>query len=372
MASSINYPLLTVIVPCYNIEKYVDKCISSIVNQTYTNLEILLIDDGSTDNCGAICDEWQERDSRVRVIHKQNEGLAYARKTGVENATAAYITFVDGDDWIDHEMYATMMEALLSTGSDIAQCGVCMVYEEDGRMVHLDNEFKTGAFEIIGRIEGVLLILENKKWHSWMWNKIFKKHLFEGIIFPKGRGYGEDFIAHYLFHKANQSVFTSDEYCYYLQRTGSIVNTQNDVQKMITNHVDFFEACYDRFCFVEQHPEYHSALDNAKIWTLVLGICLLRNMIVYPHYFQSDYFYKTAKQLRPISVNNHLPLHRRLKTEFYLLNINPKLYKFFRTLYNQIIRLTNKIKITNKRRTDALLLKTGGSVWHYLHTGGVC
>ena len=89
-----NQPLLTIIVPCYNVEKYIDKCVSSIATQTYSNLEILLINDGSTDQTGAICDKWQTKDERIRVIHKQNEGVSYARKTGVENATAEYVTFV--------------------------------------------------------------------------------------------------------------------------------------------------------------------------------------------------------------------------------------------------------------------------------------
>jgi len=366
MASSINYPLLTVIVPCFNVEKYVEKCIYSIVNQIYTNLEILLIDDGSTDNCGAICDAWQERDSRVRVIHKQNEGLAYARKTGVENATAEYITFVDGDDWIDKEMYADMMKAMLSTNSDIAQCGVCMVYEEDGRKVHLDNEFKTGAFEIIGRIEGVLLILENKKWHSWMWNKIFKKHLFEGIVFPKGRGYGEDFISHSLFHKANQSVFTSDEYCYYLQRSDSYTGTLN-ISNQIKNQCDFLEAWYERYIFVKQNPEYHSALSRSKLWVLRLGIHLLRNIIVLPQHFNVDtslLFDAKAKQLRSIELNRNDRLQRSLTIEFYVLKFaGPKCYIFFRSLYVALLNSTNRLRITN-RPTYHLLSDLWGCLTH--------
>ena len=102
-------PLLSVIVPCYNVEKYLDKCIASIGAQTYANLEIILIDDGSADRTGELCDVWQARDPRIKVIHKQNEGSSYARKTGVENATAEYFAFVDSDDWIDPYMYSDMI-----------------------------------------------------------------------------------------------------------------------------------------------------------------------------------------------------------------------------------------------------------------------
>ena len=187
-----NYPLLSVVVPCYNVEKYLDKCIVSIVEQTYPNLEILLIDDGSPDNSGAICDTWQERDSRIRVIHKQNEGSSYARKTGVEIATAEYITFVDSDDWIDRNMYSDMMTALLSTNSDIVQCDFCIVHE-DGRIEHRVQERNT-TVETMGRVEGVIMILEDHDWRTSMFTKIFKKKLFEHVEFPKGRAYGEDMI----------------------------------------------------------------------------------------------------------------------------------------------------------------------------------
>ena len=359
-----NQPLLTIIVPCYNVEKYLDNCISSIVNQTYLNLDILLINDGSTDSTEMICDTWQKKDDRIRVIHKQNEGQAYGRKTGIENSTADFISFVDADDWIDANMYTEMMTALLSTGSDIAQCGVCMVYEEDGRKVHLDNEVKTGAFEIIERTKGVLLILENDRWHSWMWNKIFKRHLFDGIKFLKGNGYAEDFISLYLFHKANQSVFTSDEYYYYLQRNNSTTSSKY-ISNQLKNQFDFFEAWQERYPFVVQHPEYHIALPPVKLWVLRLGIHLLRNIIVYPQYFTVDVdklFDTTAKQLRAIPLTRKDRLQRALKFEYYVLKFaGVKCYRFLRSRYVNIIHITNRMKITN--RNPGILLS---ELWYCL------
>ena len=369
-------PLLTVIVTCYNVEKYLDKCILSIVYQTYTNLEILLIDDGSPDKCGEICDAWQEKDQRIRAIHKQNEGLAYARKTGIENATAEYVTFVDADDWIHVDMYSNMMAALLSTGSDIAQCGVCMVYE-DGSIKHRYSNLITGTFEIVGRIEGVLLIIENDKWMSWMWNKIFKKHLFDGINFFKGNSYAEDFISHYLFHKANQSVYFSDEYCFYLQRSESITGSTNFFQKssnitdsphfskQLKNHCDYFESWFDRFCFVNQHPEYHSKLPHIKMYVLFIGIGLLRNILVFPKYFDVDYFRKNAEKLSSIFITRKDKLPRGLKIEFYILKYAGAIsYKFMRTLYVAILNIMNRLKIKN-RPTYTLFFDLKASFWNY-------
>ena len=351
-----NQPLLTVIVPCYNVEDYVNKCISSIANQTYSNLEILLIDDGSTDSTGTICDAWQERDSRICVIHKQNEGLAYARKTGIEHTKAEYVTFLDADDWIDVNMYSDLMGALLSTNSDIAQCGVCLVYE-DGRMEHFNSELATEEMKIVERIEGVMLILESKKWLSWMGTKIYRKHLFDGIVFPKGRGYGEDFIAHDLFHKAHQSVFLPHEYYYYLQRDGSITKATNIKQEM-KNYCDFFDACYDRYCFVEQHPEYHKALPFIKLYVLRLGIQLLRNIIGLPQYFPVDtdkLFITISNQIRSILLSRKNKLQRGLKIDYYILKYTgSRCYRLFRTLYVVFISTTNRMKLTH-RRTYVLL-----------------
>ena len=351
-----NQPLLSVIVPCFNVEKYMDKCILSIIEQTYSNLEIVLINDGSTDETGVKCDLWQTKDNRIRVIHKKNEGLAYARKTGIESITAEYVTFVDADDWIDADKYTNMMAALLSTNSDIAQCGVCIVWE-DGSMKHHDSEYRTGVIEVVGRVAGVLLIVEDQKWHSWMWNKIFKKHLFDGIEFYKGNNYAEDHICHYLFHKANQSVFTSDEYCYYLQRSSSI-NGATDIRKMIKNHIDFFEAWYDRYIFVKQNSEYHSALQGVKLWVLYQGMSLLHTIIECPQHYSGDIsqlFLEKSKQLQSISITQNDKIRLGLRIEFFILKFaGTKCYKLIRILYVSIISIMNRLKITS-RQTYTLL-----------------
>ena len=361
-----NQPFLTVIVPCYNVEKYIDKCIASIVGQTYTNLEILLIDDGSSDNSGTICDAWQERDSRIRVIHKQNEGSSYARKTGIEHTTAEYVTFVDADDWIDENMYSDMMTALLSTNSDIAQCSVCEVFE-DGRVVHCENEDKTGDVEIVGRIKSVLLILENKEWHSYMWNKIFRKQLFDHIIFPKGRGYGEDFISHDLFHIARQSVYVHHEYYFYFQRSHSITGS-TDISEQLKNHSDFFDAWQDRHDFATQHAEYHSALPRVNQWVFRLGINLLRNILIRPQHFINDtgiMFDKISERLRSIPLTWKDRLGRGIKIELYVLKYaGAKCYRFYRMLYVKIIKMTNRLRITDNKRTCYLL----SEMWEMLES----
>jgi len=341
----ISEPLLTVIVPCYNVEKYVDTCVSSIVNQTYANLEILLIDDGSTDSSGKICDAWQEQDSRIRAIHKQNEGLTYARKTGVEHAAGEFITFVDADDWIDINMYADMILALLSTNSDIAQCGVCKVFE-GGHKEYETDEHEIGTCEVVGRIEGFLSFFEKKKWRPYMVNKIFKKHLFDGVHFPKGRGYAEDDVSLYLFHNASQSVYLNNVYYFYVQRTDSM-SYEDNLPAQLKNLSDCSDAYYERYPFVNRHPEYHSVLPKVKFMAFCLGMYLLRTMIACPTYFTNECFLLKAKQIRAIPVSSKDKLPRSISIEWHVLKTSPRLFKFLRLLYLCCIRVTNKIRLTN-------------------------
>ena len=123
-------PKISVIVPVYKVEAYLDKCVRSIMDQTYRNLEIILVDDGSPDDCPAMCDAWAEKDSRIRVIHKENGGLSDARNAGMAVATGEYIGFIDSDDYIAPDMYRLLLERMTADGSDIAACGVEMVFED--------------------------------------------------------------------------------------------------------------------------------------------------------------------------------------------------------------------------------------------------
>lgn len=116
-------PLLSVIIPVYKVEKYLDECVTSVINQLYKNLEIILVDDGSPDKCGSMCDAWAERDSRVKVIHKQNQGLGYARNSGIDVATGEFMAFLDSDDYVNEAMYERLMITAITTNSDIAVCG---------------------------------------------------------------------------------------------------------------------------------------------------------------------------------------------------------------------------------------------------------
>ena len=335
-------PLLTVIVPCYNVEKYLDRCISSIVNQTYSNLEILLVDDGSTDETGARCDMWQEKDQRIRVLHKKNEGVSIARNTGIKKSTADYVAFVDADDWIDKNMYTDLMTALLSTHSDIAHCDYCTVYE-NGKIEYRVHESQA-AIETMNRVKGVLLIFEDDLWRTNIWTKIYKKSLFDHIEFHQGRIFGEDMaIVHLLFHQASKTVLLNNTYYFYCQRNDSACR-KGSVQKETKKIKDSGDTYFERYSFVKEHPEYHRVLPLIKLRTVSAGLNLLHNIIKYPQHFTDNYFNIKAKQLSSILYSEEDNWPRLMLFKFYLLKISPRLYKFVIIFYSWVIHVINWFK----------------------------
>ena len=180
-------PLISIIVPVYNAEQYLDKCVDSIVNQTYTNLEIILVDDGSPDNCGAICDEYAKKDSRIKVIHKSNGGLSSARNAGLDNSTGEYIGFIDSDDVIEPEMYEKMLKNIQNTNADVCMCG-CKIINEQGELL-LEDNFSNKVYNIDEIIEEIILPLKTS-----VCDKLYKKELIGLIRFLQGRIHGEDLL----------------------------------------------------------------------------------------------------------------------------------------------------------------------------------
>ena len=174
-------PLVSVIIPVYKVEQYLQKCIESVCGQTLEALEIILVDDGSPDNCGRICDEYATRDSRIRVIHQRNGGLSAARNTGIRIAQADIIGFVDSDDWIEPDMIELLYRNLCKENADISVCGIYWHNKgnvsEKGDKTYAVQSSKE-AIESVYRLPGVKMNV---------WNKLYRKHLFHEICFPEGR-----------------------------------------------------------------------------------------------------------------------------------------------------------------------------------------
>lgn len=214
--------LISIIVPIYNVEKYIFKCVDSIINQTYKNIEIILVDDGSTDNSGTICDEYEKKDNRIKVIHKKNGGLSDARNVGIDKAKGDYLVFVDSDDWVSDKMIEYLYNNACKYKADIVQGDYIKAYTEYNCIKNIKEEIN--HYNSIGALNN--LYEEECTKSVVVWNKIYKKDLFEEIRFPKGKLHEDEFTTYKLLHKAKNVVDSNIPIYYYRQREGSIMQSE--------------------------------------------------------------------------------------------------------------------------------------------------
>lgn len=247
-------PLISVIVPVYKVEAYLDRCVQSIVDQTYRNLEIILVDDGSPDNCPAMCDVWAAKDDRIKVIHKPNGGLSDARNAGMAVAAGVYMGFVDSDDYIAPNMYQLLYEHIISDACDIAACGVEMVWE-DGT----PSRSLTKAGSCILDCEAAMEACIRESWLKQpVWYKLYKTELIRDIPFPVGKYHEDVFWTWQVVARAERvSVFDTPCY-YYVQRSGSIMAEEYSLHRL-----DAVEAKRQRLEYLE--GEYTELADQAGI-----------------------------------------------------------------------------------------------------------
>lgn len=228
--------LISIIIPVHKTEPYLRRCLDSVVGQTYKNLEIILVDDGSPDGCGKICDAYAAADSRVKVIHQQNRGLSVARNEGLKIASGAYFGFVDSDDWIEADMYQTLYQGAMQHGADIAICGYFFV---DGDKCKAIKEEHTTLYD---RENAIHHLVVDEKITNHAWNKLYKKELFEGVRYPPGRTFEDIGTTYKLFEKADRIVFLNSCHYYYLQRKDGIVsggNIQHAVDRCLMLHARY-------------------------------------------------------------------------------------------------------------------------------------
>lgn len=237
--------LISVIVPVYNVDSYLQRCLDSLLNQTYEKLEILLIDDGSKDESPSICDAYAEKDSRIRVIHKENGGLSSARNTGLKMAQGDYIAFVDSDDYLKKDMYEYLMKGIEKYDADISVCQRIMV--KNGKETPCDREN-----DEVYDTETAVKKLLNEDIMNAVWNKLYKREITEGIEFPVGRNYESTAVTFQYITRAKKVVNLKKSKYYYLMRDGSIVHEKN-----IKNRSDWCLSHIDRYNeLMKVYPKY--------------------------------------------------------------------------------------------------------------------
>lgn len=217
-------PLISVIVPVYRVEKYLERCVKSILSQTYENLEVILVDDGSPDQCPAICDACAEKDARVKVIHQENKGLSGARNAGIDAASGEYLAFVDSDDYVSLHFIEELYQLLQDTGCAIGQCRFSYV-KGDGLVEEGDSAFCIYRGESL--MEQLYGPEEKATCFVVAWNKLYRAELFKetGIRYPEGRIHEDEATTYRLFHEAKKLAFLDRAlYGYYTENGGSITS----------------------------------------------------------------------------------------------------------------------------------------------------
>lgn len=214
-----NQPLISIIVPIYKVEEYLDECVKSIVEQTYQNLEIILVDDGSPDNSPQICDSWALKDARIKVIHKENGGASSARNAALDIAQGEFIGFVDGDDCIENTMFEKLLNPLITSKKGISYCSSYRFFP-NGETIPQTKNLKHRVFDAHATVNNLF----KGKIDTAVWSKLFKKSVFEGIRFPEGESNEEFPILIPLIKNSNGLIDTGEMLYYYRVRKNSITS----------------------------------------------------------------------------------------------------------------------------------------------------
>ncbi|WP_100486944.1 glycosyltransferase family 2 protein [Sporolactobacillus pectinivorans] len=262
-------PEISVIVPVYNVEHYLQRCIRSVLAQSFISLEIILVDDGSTDHSGRICDLYRKRDDRIRVIHKENGGLSDARNMGVRAATGKYIGFVDSDDFIDRDMYYWLYRTLIENTADIAEAGFLKAYSD---VAEKENN-ETGRVTVYSGRQAAVSGIVNHRCTTYAWNKLYKRELWDTFSFPKGKLFEDEFTTYKVFHACTRVAVIDRKLYYYFQRKTSIAHASFTLKSL-----DHCEALSEMIQFIEkQEPE---ALPIVSIKYLFSNIWHLQELLV--------------------------------------------------------------------------------------------
>lgn len=313
--------LISVIVPIYKVERYLEECVASIRNQSYQNLEIILVDDGSPDNCGRMCDKFAAEDSRITVIHKKNGGLSDARNAGIEQAHGAYFAFVDSDDWISPSMIENLYNSLKSQNAQIALCAIEQVDDATGKHTRFDDG---DSDKSVSRMEAQLRYFEDYQkaaLYTVAWNKLYSRTLFEKERYPKGAVREDEFITYKLLYQANGIAYTAQTGYYYRTREESIMNQFGRKQFFLfdayLSKMDFYERVKEPGLWNRILKKYMRMIPQYTQWQKESGEKSLENLVI----LYRDELKKKVK-------NSRMTMEYGVKVEYSIYDFAPQIYYF--------------------------------------------
>lgn len=318
---SMNSPLISVIIPVYNVESFLRQCVDSVLRQTYSNLEIILVDDGSLDNSGAICDSYATIDSRIKVIHKINGGLSAARNAGLDVFQAEYVMFVDSDDIVHPRFVELLFNQIHNV--DLVFCRYS-TFQETEVPVFSEIESHPGL-----KMEGVKL-LKNLRSFEYpasviSWNKLYRAFLWNELRFPIGKIHEDEFVVHHLLDKVHELIFVSTPLYYYRQRNSSLMSTVANSRKSLLNKMEAFYERRNFFLARSMKPQINEM--NSEILYRCMTTAVRSNNLIW-----------RSIGVKTIWIENQLPISARIILTFkkvcyplyYILTVLNKKWKAFK------------------------------------------
>lgn len=296
--------LISVIVPIYNVGEYLERCVNSIIMQSYSNIEIILVDDGSIDNCPEICDRYKNEDSRIKVIHKMNGGLSDARNAGLNISAGEYIAFVDGDDWIQKDMLQILHQKLLQNQAQIASCGIQLVYSDGKKKKYINPKEKNYT-----RDEAAKEILIGDRIDVSACNKLYSRYIFEDLRYPVGENHEDVAIILQIIRKVERLCTVEYIGYNYFQRNGSISNT-----KSRANIINMLEHAENICEFVDENFTYLIPYANTYYCDVVISI--LKNILIEKKYpaskDETQHYFELLKKRLTLQVFMYLKIKRKI------------------------------------------------------------
>lgn len=320
--------LISVIIPVYNVEKYLGRCLDSIIGQTYVKLEIILVDDGSTDSSGQICEKYRDKDSRIQVIHQKNKGLAGARNTGIDIARGKYIFFIDSDDFVDITTLERLLSLINKTDADMAVGQYSLYFEskEAAQTQYMGSYKIYSASEALSRLND----WRNEETTSLItaWGTLYKRKLFEDIRYPEGKWHEDEFVTHRLISKAKKICMSEDSFYFYRQHEESFMSKIDSHSQI--KHIVLFDALQERADFFSKN--YPQLLDGAVHH-------ILREANSFYDIFCKERCWRKDSQIKQ-AVKDIVSRYRKYYFKYWsLLNIKDKIsggiFCFFPGLYHK-------------------------------------
>lgn len=337
---------ISIIIPVYNVEQYLEKCIQSVCAQTYENIEIILVDDGSPDSCLQICDDFAKKDKRIKVIHKENGGLSSARNTGIDASTGAWLMFVDSDDFIAPEMAKRLYETACKYNADVAFCTLT-AFTEDENGYH---EFKLWDAPPDPDIafEGSTILRKSAEerhgllsgHHVIAWNKIYRRNIFDQLRYPEGQLHEDEAIAHRVLGTCNRIVGISEPLYYYRQRTDSIIGSGVNLFRQMSMAL----AYGDRALFYDQKNLSKTiGLIYERYWTT-----LITTFYLFPEDLHcSPLIKKLLKQMREVET-----LYRKREDVPFARRVGVHMFCCFPNLTSKLFVLSVKLRTFSPKKHE--------------------